>query len=249
MGNRGGPSTGGPTRNLLLAALPADVLERLLPHLDLVPLELGQVIYEPGQSQAHVYFPTTAIVSLLCGMENGTSVETSVVGFDGFVGLAVFLGGDRMTHRAVVQCKGEGYRCSAKHFRDENWHMAALHRALLFYAQALITQTTQTAVCNRFHTLEQQLCRWLLLTHDLMRTDELVMTQELIADNLGVRREGVSVAAHRLQETGLIRYRRGHISILDRAGLERAVCECYGVVRRECDRLLLHELKPRARGL
>jgi CRP-like cAMP-binding protein len=228
---------GDPRQNRLLAALPADVLGRLQPALEPVGLALGQVIYEPDESLSHVYFPTTAIVSLLYTMENGTSAEMGVVGCDGVVGIAVFMGGDTTPNRAVVQSAGDALRLELKFFRDEFRRITALHRVLLLYTQALLTQMSQTAVCNRLHSVEQQLCRWLLLSHDRLPSDELVMTQELIANMLGVRREGVSVAAHRLQEAGLIRYRRGHITIVDRQGLERAVCECYQVVRTECDRL------------
>ncbi len=225
-------------QNRLLAALPVDVMDRLQPALESVEFALGQVIYEPDEALLHVYFPTTAIVSLLYTMENGTSAEMGVVGCDGVVGIAVFMGGDTTPNRAVVQSAGDAYRLELKFFRDEFRRISELHRLLLLYTQALLTQMSQTAVCNRLHSVEQQLCRWLLLSRDRLPSDELVMTQELIANMLGVRREGVSVAAHRLQEAGLIRYQRGHITIIDRPGLERAVCECYRVVRRECDRLL-----------
>ena len=224
--------------NRLLSALPADVQQRLQPNLEPVHIELGQVIYEPHEALSHVYFPKTAIVSLLYTMENGTSAEIGVVGCDGVVGIAVFMGGDTTPNRAVVQSAGDALRLELKYFREEFRRVGALHRALLLYTQALLTQMSQTAVCNRLHSVEQQLCRWLLLSHDRLEADELIMTQELIANMLGVRREGVSVAAHRLQAAGLIRYRRGHITVVDRAGLERAVCECYQVVKTECDRLL-----------
>jgi len=226
--------------NRLLAALPEDVLRRLQPALEPVRLALGQVIYEPDEVLSHVYFPTTAIVSLLYTMENGTSAEMGIVGRDGVLGIAVFMGGDTTPNRAVVQSAGNAYRLALKVFRDEFRRFSELHRLLLLYTQALLTQMAQTAVCNRLHSIEQQLCRSLLLIQDRLECDELVMTQELIANMLGVRREGVSVAAHRLQEAGLIRYRRGHITIVDRRGLERAVCECYQVVKRECDRLLTY---------
>jgi CRP-like cAMP-binding protein len=225
------------TLNRLLAALPAAVLERLKADLEPAQLELGQVIYEPDEALLHVYFPTTAIVSLLYTMEAGTSAEIGIVGCDGIVGIAVFMGGDTTPNRAVVQSAGNALRLRLKCFRDEFRRIGELHRLLLLYTQALLTQMSQTAVCNRLHSVEQQLCRWLLLSHDRLASDELVMTQELIANMLGVRREGVSVAAHRLQEAGLIRYRRGHITIVDRIGLERTVCECYQVVKTECDRL------------
>jgi CRP-like cAMP-binding protein len=225
-------------RNRLLAALPADVLSRLQSAMEPVRLALGQVIYEPHEELSHVYFPTSAIVSLLYTMENGASAEMAIVGCDGVVGIAVFMGGDTTPNRAVVQSAGNALRLELKCFRDEFRRVTELHRLLLLYTQALLTQMAQTAVCNRLHSVEQQLCRWLLLSHDRLESDDLVMTQELIANMLGVRREGVSVAANRLQQAGLVRYRRGHITIVDRPGLERAVCECYQVVRRECDRLL-----------
>jgi CRP-like cAMP-binding protein len=224
-------------QNRLLGALPADVLQRLKPNLEPVRLVLGRVIYEPHEALSHVYFPTTAIVSLLYTMENGSSAEMGIVGCDGLVGIAVFMGGDTTPNRAVVQSAGDAFRLELKFFRDEFRRAKKLHRLLLLYTQALLTQMSQTAVCNRLHSVEQQLCRWLLLSRDRLDTDELVMTQELIANMLGVRREGVSAAAHRLQGAGLIRYRRGHITIIDRRGLESAVCECYQVVKRECDRL------------
>jgi CRP-like cAMP-binding protein len=226
--------------NRLLAALPAEVLDRLRPALEPVRLALGQVIYEPDEVLSHVYFPTTAIVSLLYTMENGTSAEMGIVGRDGVLGIAVFMGGDTTPNRAVVQSAGDAFRLGLKVFRDEFRRFTELHRQLLLYTQSLLTQMAQTAVCNRLHSIEQQLCRWLLLSHDRLESDDLFMTQELIANMLGVRREGVSVAAHNLQEAGLIRYRRGHITIVDRRGLERAVCECYQVVKRECDRLLTY---------
>lgn len=233
----------GPAQNRLLAALPADVYERLQPDMEAVPLALGKVIYEAHEPLSHVYFPTTANVSLLYTMENGRSAEMGVVGCDGVVGIAVFMGGDTTPNRAVVQSAGDAVRLELKHFRDEFRRVGELHRLLLLYTQALLTQMSQTAVCNRLHSVEQQLCRWLLLSHDRLESDELVMTQELIADMLGVRREGVSVAAHRLQDSGLIRYKRGHLTIVDRPGLESEVCECYQVIKTECDRLLTYQLK------
>jgi CRP-like cAMP-binding protein len=229
-------------QNRLLAALPADVYERLQPHLQLVPLALGKVIYEANDALSHVFFPTTAIVSLLYTMENGSSAEIGVVGCDGVVGIAVFMGGDTTPNRAVVQSAGKAYQLALKPFREEFRRIGELHRLLLLYTQALLTQMSQTAVCNRLHSVEQQLCRWLLLSHDRLESDELIMTQELIANMLGVRREGVSVAAHRLQKAGLIRYKYGHITIVDRPGLESKVCECYQVVKTECDRLLPYQL-------
>jgi CRP-like cAMP-binding protein len=233
-----------PAQNQLLAAVPAAVYERLQPYLESVPLALGKVIYEADQTLTHVYFPTTAIVSLLYTMEDGTSAEMGVVGYDGVVGIAVFMGGDTTPNRAVVQSAGDALRLELKHFREELRRSDELHRLLLLYTQALLTQMSQTAVCNRLHSVEQQLCRWLLLSHDRLESNELIMTQELIANMLGVRREGVSVAAHRLQHAGLIRYKRGHITIVDRPGLESRVCECYQVVKTECDRLLAYQLNP-----
>jgi CRP-like cAMP-binding protein len=235
-------------QNRLLAALPADVRERLQPDLESVPLALGKVIYEAHDALSHVYFPTTAIVSLLYTMENGSSAEMGVVGCDGVVGIAVFMGGDTTPNRAVVQSAGDAFRLPLDPFREEFRRSGELHRLLLLYTQALLTQMSQTAVCNRLHSIEQQLCRWLLLSHDRLESNELVMTQELIANMLGVRREGVSVAAHRLQQAGLIRYRRGHITIADRPGLESRVCECYQVVKTECDRLLPYQLNRSGPG-
>ena len=234
-----------PARNGLLAALPADVYERLRPDLELARLTLGKVIYEANDTLSHVYFPTSAIVSMLYTMENGQTAEMGVVGRDGVVGIAVFMGGDTTPNRAVVQFAGEAYRVELKHFREEFRRVGELHRLLLLYTQALLTQMSQTAVCNRLHSVEQQLCRCLLLSHDRLESDELYITQELIANLLGVRREGVSVAAHRLQQAGLIRYKRGHITIVDRLGLESNACECYRVVKTECDRLLAYQLNPR----
>ena len=226
------------TGNRLLAMLPREDYERILPHLERVSFSLGEVVYESGGQMAHVYFPTSAIVSLLYVMENGSSAEMGVAGNDGLVGIALFMGGDTTPNRAVVQSAGEAVRMKAKVMQDEFKRGGEFQRLLLRYTQALITQMSQTAVCNRLHTVEQQLCRWLLLSRDRLDTDELVMTQELIANMLGVRREGVTTAAGRLQEQGLISYVRGHIRILDRRGLEAAVCECYRVVRDEYDRLL-----------
>lgn len=225
--------------NRLLGALPENVRRRLEPHLATVRLSLGQVLYESHKPPQYVYFPGTAIVSLLHPMGNGGSAATGIVGRDGVVGLALFLGGDSTPNRAVVQSAGDAVRLAPKRFHAEFTRNTELQRLLLRYTQALLTQTAQTAVCNRLHSVEQQLCRWLLLSHDRLPSDELVMTQELLASMLGVRREGVSVAAHRLQKDGLIRYRRGQIAIVDRAGLEAAVCECYEVVKSETDRLLI----------
>jgi CRP-like cAMP-binding protein len=225
-----------------LDALPATVWERWRPHLETVPLRLGQVLYESGTTLTHVYFPTTSIVSLLYLTENGESAEIAVVGNEGIVGIALFMGGESTTSRAVVQSGGNAIRLKAQSLKDEfNLSGPVLH-LLLRYTQALITQMAQTAVCNRHHTLDQQLCRWLLLSLDRLRGEDLVMTQELIADMLGVRREGVTESALKLQRAGLIRYARGHISVLDRAGLESRTCECYAVVKREYARLLPDEL-------
>ncbi|MGD0502679.1 MAG: Crp/Fnr family transcriptional regulator [Steroidobacteraceae bacterium] len=229
-------------KNHLLDALPATVWERWRPHLETVPLRLGQVLYESGTTLTHVYFPTTSIVSLLYLTENGESAEIAVVGNEGIVGIALFMGGESTTSRAVVQSGGNAIRLKAQSLKDEfNLSGPVLH-LLLRYTQALITQMAQTAVCNRHHTLDQQLCRWLLLSLDRLRGEDLVMTQELIADMLGVRREGVTESALKLQRAGLIRYARGHISVLDRAGLESRTCECYAVVKREYARLLPDEL-------
>ena len=230
--------TRGLSGNRLLARLPRDEYERILPHLERVSFSLGEVVYESGGQMAHVYFPTNAIISLLYVMENGSSAEMGVTGNDGLVGIALFMGGDSMPNRAVVQSAGGAVRMRAKVLQDEFKRGGAFQRLLLRYTQALITQMSQTAVCNRLHAIEQQLCRWLLLSRDRLDSDELVMTQELIANMLGVRREGVTAAAGRLQEQGLISYVRGRIRILDRPGLEAVVCECYRVVRDEYERLL-----------
>ena len=224
--------------NRLLDGLPQDEMERLMPHLGRVSLALGEVIYESGGRQSYIYFPTTAIISLLYLMENGSSAEMGVAGCEGLVGIALFMGGDTVPNRAVVQSAGAAFRMKTKVLQDEFARGGVFQRLLLRYTQALMTQMSQTAVCNRLHTIEQQLCRWLLLSHDRLESDELVMTQELIANMLGVRREGITNAAGRLQEGGLISYVRGRITIRDRRGLEAAVCECYRVVRDEYDRLL-----------
>jgi CRP-like cAMP-binding protein len=227
-----------PRINQLLAALPDDIWPRWRSELELAELDLGQVIYEPGTTLSHVYFPTTAIVSLLYVMENGSSAEIAVVGNEGLVGISIFMGGESTPSRAVVQSAGHGYRLKSQLLKEEfSGNVPVLH-LLLRYTQALITQMAQTAVCNRHHSLDQQLCRWLLLSLDRLKGDELVMTQELIANMLGVRREGVTEAALKLQQAGLIRYARGHITILNRNGLEERTCECYAVVKKEYDRLL-----------
>jgi CRP-like cAMP-binding protein len=231
-----------PRDNLLLAALPEPEWKRWQPLLERVEMPLGQVLYESGATLAHIYFPTTAIVSLLYVMENGGSAEIAVVGNEGLVGVSLFMGGESTSSRAVVQSAGQGVRLQAKLMIDEFNRAGPVLHLLLRYTQALITQMSQTAVCNRHHSLDQQLCRWLLLSLDRLRTNELIMTQELIANMLGVRREGVTEAALKLQEAGLISYARGHIKVLDRPGLEKRTCECYAVVKREYDRLLPNQL-------
>ncbi|HSW05679.1 Crp/Fnr family transcriptional regulator [Aquabacterium sp.] len=227
-----------PRSNQLLASLPADEWRRWMPQLEAVDMPLGQVLYESGSTLSHVYFPSTAIVSLLYVMENGASAEIAVVGNEGIVGISLFMDGNSTPSRAVVQSAGQGLRLKAQTMKEEFDRAGAVMHLLLRYTQALITQMAQTAVCNRHHSLDQQLCRWLLLSLDRLRGNELVMTQELIANMLGVRREGVTAAALKLQEVGLIRYARGRIAVLDRQGLEQRTCECYGVVKKEYDRLL-----------
>ncbi len=227
-----------PRQNHLLAALPDEPWQRWLPQLELVQLPLGKVIYESGGTLSHVYFPTTAIVSLLYVMENSASAEIAVVGNEGVIGIALFMGGGSTPSRAVVQSAGTGFRLSAQTIKDDFSRAGPVMRLMLRYIQALITQMAQTAVCNRHHSLDQQLCRWLLLSLDRLTGNELVMTQELIANMLGVRREGVTEAALKLQRAGLISYVRGHITVLDRPGLERRTCECYAVVKNEYNRLL-----------
>ena len=213
-----------------------------MPLLESVDIPLGHVLYESGVRYAHVYFPTTAIVSLLYVMENGASAEIAVVGNEGIVGISLFMGGESTPSRAVVQSAGHGFRLKANIMKEEFNRAGPVLHLLLRYTQALITQMAQTAVCNRHHTLDQQLCRWLLLSLDRLRGNQLVMTQELIANMLGVRREGVTEGALKLQRAGLIRYARGHIIVLDRAGLEERSCECYSVVKKEYDRLLPNTL-------
>ena len=227
-----------PDQNHLLAALPAEERGRLIPHLELVPMPLGAVLYESGNELRHVYFPTTSIVSLLYVMRDGASAEIAVVGNEGIIGVALFMGGETMPNRAVVQSAGHAYRLKGHLLKQEFNRSGELQHLLLRYTQALLTQMAQTAVCNRHHSLDQQLCRWLLLSLDRLPSTELVMTQELIANMLGVRREGVTEAAGNLQKAGLISYRRGRITVLDRAGLEARACECYAVVKKEFDRLL-----------
>lgn len=228
-----------PTQNHLLAALPTQDFALLSEHLELVALPLGQMLYDPGTQMRHAYFPTTSIVSLHYVTESGASAETAGVGNEGMVGVSLFMGGDTTSSSAVVQTAGHAYRLERHILKQEFDKGGALQRLLLRYAQALMTQMSQTAACNRYHSVEQQLCRWLLLTLDRMPdARELVMTQELVASMLGVRRESVTDAAGRLQSLGYISYRRGHISVLDRAGLEKRACECYGVVKKEINRLL-----------
>ena len=224
--------------NHLLAALPAEDLAHISPKLVLVDMPLGKVLYESGGALSHVYFPTTSIVSLLYVMEDGSSAEIAIVGNDGLIGIALFMGGETTPSRAIVQSAGHAYRLDALILKDEFRRGGSMQRLLLRYTQALITQMAQTAVCNRHHSIDQQLCRWLLLSLDRLPSSELKMTQELIANMLGVRRSGVTEAALKLQDAGLIRYNYGHIEVLDRSGLEKRVCECYSVVRREFDRLL-----------
>jgi len=227
-----------PLHNQLLAALPSDVRQRLIPHLELVELPLAMVLYEAGDALHHVYFPTDAIVSLLYVMESGASAEIAVVGNEGLVGVAVFMGGESTPSRAVVQSAGHGYRLVGQRLLEEFGRHGEMLLLMLRYTQALITQMAQTAVCNRHHSVDQQLCRWLLLSLDRLPGNELRMTQSLIAGMLGVRREGVAEAAGKLQRLGVIEYSRGRITVLDRPGLEQLSCECYAVVKRESDRLL-----------
>ena len=231
-----------PRQNRLLAALPAADYERLLPELELVPLPLGWAVYEAGGHLGYVYFPIDSIVSLLYVMEDGASAEIAVTGFDGVVGIALFMGGETTPSRAVVQSAGHAYRLKAAVLRTEFEHGGALQHLLLRFTQALITQMAQTAVCNRHHSVVQQLCRWLLLSMDRLAGNELRMTQDLISNMLGVRREGVTEAAGHLQAAGLIHYRRGKITVLDRSKLEQRVCECYSVVKKELDRLLPYQV-------
>lgn len=233
-----------PRQNHLLTALPGTVWDRWLPQLEFVGLDLGDVIYESGATLGHVYFPTTAIISLLYVMENGESAEIAVVGNEGILGVSLFMGGKSTPSRAVVRSAGQCFRLKAEILEEEFNQAGPVLHLLLRYTQALITQMAQTAVCNRHHALDQQLCRWLLLSLDRLQSNELVMTQDLIANMLGVRREGVNEGALRLQRAGLIRYARGHISVLNRAELERRTCECYAVVKREYDRLLPEKTAP-----
>ena len=229
-----------PHQNQLLAALPQEVQERLFPHLELVSLPLGKVIYEADDTPYYVYFPTDVIVSLVQVIEDGASAEIAVVGREGLVGISLFMGGESTTSRGVVQSAGHAYRLEGRRLKDEFNRHSELMDLTLRYTQALLTQMAQTAVCNRHHTIQQQLCRWLLLSLDRLSGDQLIMTQELIANMLGVRREGVTEAARRLHKLGIIEYRRGRIKILDRPALEQQSCECYAVVKKETDRLLTY---------
>lgn len=232
------PATHNARQNHLLAALPLKDFERILPKLKLVPMPLGEVLYESGSRLRNVYFPTTTIVSLLYMLADGASAEIAVVGNEGIIGVSLFMGGETTTNRAVVQSAGHAYRLPSQVLKDEFTRAGPMQHLLLRYTQALITQMAQTAVCNRHHSVDQQLCRWLLLSLDRLPSSDLVMTQELIANMLGVRREGVTEAAGKLQQAGLIHYSRGHITVLDRPGLEARSCECYAVVKTESDRLL-----------
>jgi len=228
-----------PRQNHLLAALSADDFERVSPRLKLVPMPLGRVLYESGDVMRHVYFPTDCIVSLLYVMEDGASAEISVVGNEGLIGIALFMGGETTPSRAIVQSAGHAYRLIGRELKEEFHRNGQMQLLLLRYTQALITQMAQTAVCNRHHSVDQQLCRWLLLSLDRLSSNKLTMTQELIANMLGVRREGVTEAAGKLQKLGVIRYSRGQITVLDREKMEQLCCECYAVVRKETDRLLV----------
>jgi len=227
-----------PEQNRLLAALPTAERERVFPHLEFLPMPLGGVLYEPGDVLQHVYFPTDCIVSLLYVMVDGASAEIAVVGNEGLIGVALFMGGETTSSRGIVQSAGSAYRLGGKKLKQEFHRDGQMQVLLLRYTQALITQMAQTAVCNRHHSVDQQLCRWLLLSLDRLSSSRLAMTQELIANMLGVRREGVTEAASKLQKLGVIHYRRGQITVLDRPKLELLCCECYAVVKRETDRLL-----------
>jgi CRP-like cAMP-binding protein len=227
-----------PQQNHLLAALSDPERERLYPHLQLVPMPLGKVLYESGDIMRHVYFPTDSIISLLYVLEDGASAEISVVGNEGLIGVSLFMGGETTPSRAIVQSAGFAYRLIGQLLKEEFHRNGGMQLLLLRYTQALLTQMAQTAVCNRHHSVDQQLCRWLLLSLDRLTSNKLNMTQELIANMLGVRREGVTDAAGKLQKLGVIQYARGRITVLDRPKLERLCCECYAVVKKETDRLL-----------
>ena len=232
------PAANNPSQNHLLAVLPAEEFAKIAAHLELVPMPLGKMIYEPNEQLCHAFFPTTCIVSLLYVIDTGASAETAGVGNEGMVGISLFMGGNTTPSSAVVQTAGYAYRLDRRILKQEFERAGLLQGLLLRYTQALMTQMAQTAVCNRHHSVEQQLCRWLLLTLDRLPDNELIMTQELIASLLGVRREGITEAAGNLQRAGFISYRRGHISVLDRAGLEARSCECYKVVKTELNRLM-----------
>jgi CRP-like cAMP-binding protein len=234
-----------PEQNHILAALSADVRQRIFPYLEETPMPLGKVLYEAGDTMRHVYFPADSIVSLLYVMESGASAEISVVGNEGLVGISLFMGGESTSSRALVQSGGSGYRLAGQRLVDEFSRHGELMSLVLRYTQALITQMSQTAACNRHHSIDQQLCRWLLLSLDRLPTNHLIMTQELIANMLGVRREGVTEAAGKLQDLGVIEYRRGHIEVINRARLEQLSCECYAVVKKETDRLLKPATHPK----
>ena len=238
------PNTLKPQQNHLLAALPAEVQERLLPHLELVAMPLGKVLYESGDALRHVYFPTDSIISLLYVMESGASAEISVVGNEGLIGIALFMGGESTPSRAIVQSAGSAYRLLGQRLKDEFNRHGEMLLLMLRYTQSLITQMAQTAVCNRHHSVDQQLCRWLLLSLDRLPSNQLTMTQELIANMLGVRREGVTDAAGKLQKLGVIEYSRGQITVMNREKLEKLSCECYAVVKKETDRLLPYTVNP-----
>jgi len=237
------PGPSNPHQNHLLDALPSDDYERVASHLELLPLKLGDVLYESGGHMNYVYFPTTSIISLLYVMQDGASAEIAIVGNEGMLGISLFMGGDSTPSRAVVQSAGHAFRLKADLLKAEFARFGPAMHLLLRYTQALITQMSQTAVCNRHHSLDKQLCRWLLLSLDRLQTNDLSMTQELIANMLGVRREGVTEAAGKLQEAGLIQYSRGRIAVLNRGGLEARTCECYQVVKTEYDRLLPYVAK------
>ena len=242
-------STHSPNQNHLLAALPAEEFEPVAAYLELVPMQLGEMLYEPGVQLQHAYFPTTAIVTLHHVMESGVSAESAGVGNEGVVGIALFMGGETTPSSAMVQTAGYAYRLAGHVLKQQFNRAGVLQRLLLRYTQALMTQMSQMVACNRHHSVEQQLCRWLLLTLDRVPSNELVMTQELVASMLGVRREGITEAAGKLQHAGIIHYRRGHIEVLDRSGLEARTCECYAVVKKELSRLLPDTLHTRTSPL
>jgi CRP-like cAMP-binding protein len=239
------PDASTPQQNQILAALAPTEQARIFPHLELVSMPLGQMLYHSGDVLHHVYFPTNSIISLLYILKDGSSAEIAIVGNEGLIGIALFMGGESTPNQAVVQSAGESYRLSASRLKEAFQDSGGLRTILLRYTQALITQMAQTAVCNRHHSVDQQLCRWLLLSLDRLSTNRMVMTQELIANMLGVRREGVTEAAAKLQKLGIIRYSRGQIAVLDRSQLEQACCECYAVVKDQIDRLITHSAAQR----